>query len=79
MQIEVDKIRIAYRKLKQHVYYDKSDLRLRAKLAAFECGKDFDGRLETVQSVLSEDQPWRDPRFQAWVDNVHCRLVSVIT
>lgn len=65
----------AYRKLKSLVYYDKTDLRLRARLAAFECSEDFEARLEVVRNVLNCESPSQDRRFKGWLKDIGFRVV----
>lgn len=68
-------VETAYRKLKSYVYYDKTDLRLRTRLAAFECSKDFLDKLESVKEVLNSDEPTVEPGFQQWLSDVNFRIV----
>ncbi|MCF3651773.1 reverse transcriptase domain-containing protein [Synoicihabitans lomoniglobus] len=63
-------VRVAYKKLKQMVYYDKTFLFLRKRLAEFECGEDFLDRLEQVESVLKVDAPFSSELFRKWLDGV---------
>lgn len=75
MQVTESQVDLAYRKLKSLVYYDKTDLRLRARLAAFECAKDFDSKLAAVHDVVNSASPATDRRFRRWVKSVGFRLV----
>ena len=50
-------IKTAYRKLKSYVYYDKTDLRLRARLDKFECSDKFEASLQAVQQVADAVNP----------------------
>lgn len=68
-------IETAYRKLKSYVYYDKTDLRLRERLAKFECSKKFKARLEAVHEVANADAPAVDRRFNRWLNQIHYRVV----
>ena len=43
-------VETAYRKLKSYVYYDKTDLRLRERLAKFECSEKFQANLKAATS-----------------------------
>lgn len=65
----------AYRKLKQMVYYDKTDLNLRRRLAEFECSPEFNDRLNVVHSVVTAEKPATDPRFKGWLEKVSFRVV----
>ena len=75
MRVTEEQVQLAYRKLKSLVYFDKTDLRLRARLAAFECGKDFHKKLAAVHEVVSAAQPSSSPKFQRWLKDVGYRLV----
>jgi len=75
MLVDSEKITTAYRKLKHYVYYDKTDLRLRKRLAEFECAADFDDKLAAVQAVLNSDEPWRHRDFKRWLKKIDFRLV----
>lgn len=44
---------VAYRKLKQEVYYDQVDLYLRMRVAEFEASDDFEARLRSVAAWLT--------------------------
>lgn len=68
-------VETAYRKLKSYVYYDKTDLRLRERLAKFECSEKFSDKLKTVQEVADSDAPSRDKRFKQWLARVGFRVV----
>lgn len=75
MQISEAKVDLAYRKLKSLVYYDKTDLRLRARLAEFECDDDFDAKLATVLRVVNSAEPARQSAFRGWLKEIGYRLV----
>lgn len=75
MRVTKSQVDTAYRKLKSLVYYDKTDLRLRARLAEFECAKGFSPRLAAVHKVVNSEAPDRDKRFNRWVKNIGFRLV----
>lgn len=75
MPINREQIDTAYRKLKSYVYYDKTDLRLRKKLAEFECAADFEEKLATVQAVVNSVQPARHKDFDAWLLKIDFRVV----
>ncbi|WAG81359.1 RNA-directed DNA polymerase [Metapseudomonas furukawaii] len=70
-----EEVHLAYRKLKSLVYFDKTDLRLRSRLAAFECGKDFDKRLADVREIANADRPSSDLKFLSLLKDVGYRLV----
>lgn len=68
-------IETAYRKLKSYVYYDKTDLRLRERLAKFECSDEFEANLQAVQQVADAARPAADRRFKQWLRQIGCRVV----
>lgn len=68
-------VNLAYRKLKSLVYYDKTDLRLRARLAAFECDEEFDAKLAAVEAVVNAERPVAQRRFRGWLKGIRFRLV----
>ncbi len=71
-EVQVD---LAYRKLKSLVYYDKTDLQLRARLAAFECDGSFDAKLAAVHKVVNAERPFADRLFRGWLRDIGFRLV----
>lgn len=75
MRVSESQVDTAYRKLKSLVYYDKTDLRLRARLAEFECAKDFKARLERVHKVVNTKTPASAKSFKRWVKSIKFRLV----
>lgn len=68
-------VETAYRKLKSYVYYDKTDLKLRERLAKFECSDKFVEALRTVQEIVDSDSPSDDKRFARWLSNIDFRVV----
>jgi len=54
MKISEIDTKIAYRKLKAHVYYDNSDLLIRGKIAEFECSKDFDKNITKLTAEINK-------------------------
>ena len=75
MRVTQSQVDLAYRKLKSLVYYDKTDLRLRARLAAFECDETFAAKLAEVHRVANVDNPAGDRQFRRWLKGVGFRLV----
>lgn len=75
MRVTEAQVDLAYRKLKSLVYYDKTDLRLRARLAAFECANTFKAKLTAVHKVVNADRPSSDRRFRRWLREIKFRLV----
>lgn len=73
---EIDaEVETAYRKLKSYVYYDKTDLRLRERLAKFECSGKFKANLKSVQAVADAESPVLDKRFQERLSQITYRVV----
>lgn len=68
-------IETTYRKLKSYVYYDKTDLRLRERLAKFECSDKFQANLQAVLQVADAANPASDRRFKRWLRQIGCRVV----
>lgn len=68
-------IEVAYRKLKSYVYYDKTDLRLREKLAKFECSENFERNLQAVRDVVNSANPRAEKKFKRWLGQIGCRIV----
>lgn len=75
MTITHDQITTAYRKLKSYVYYDKTDLKLRQRLAAFECANDYDEKFDAVLFVINSESPSSHPKFQEWLQQINFRVV----
>lgn len=75
MAVTGTEIEAAYRKLKSYVYYDKTDLRLRERLAKFECSNKFEANLQAVQEVADAANPVSDRRFKRWLQEIGCRVV----
>lgn len=48
-------IRIAYKKLKSSVYYDKTSTPLREAIVLFETSSDYESKLSELQNILSAD------------------------
>lgn len=68
-------VETAYLKLKSYVYYDKTDLRLRERLAKFECSEQFQANLKLVQAVADAKSPVLDKRFKQWLSQIAYRVV----
>jgi len=75
MRVTSTQVHTAYRKLKSLVYYDKTDLHLRARLAEFECDKNFGKRLDEVRDVLNTESPASHRKFKRWLNAINYRLV----
>ena len=75
MVVTEAQVELSYRKLKSLVYYDKTDLRLRARLAAFECDESFDAKMAAVHKVVNAARPSVDRQFRSWLNDIGFRLV----
>lgn len=74
-QISFEQVSLAYRKLKQAVYYDKSDLCLRSRLAEFECSEKFEQSLTRIEKVVNQDTPRGSVHFKNWLRKIDYRVV----
>jgi hypothetical protein len=74
-QFTLEHVETAYRKLKRHVYYDKTDLHLRHRIAQFECSDDFSKRLSMVKEVVNSKHPTSNPNFSRWLEEIDFRIV----
>src|SRR5713101_5231271 len=68
-------VHLGYRKLKSFVYYDKTDLCLRRRLAEFECDPAFETRLHAVMDVVNSEEPINEPLFKRWLEQISFRAV----
>jgi len=60
-ELQIDLVEIAYRKLKQYVYYEQLDLALRNKLALFEEDDSFEDNLEKLKRLISKVEETKEP------------------
>jgi len=74
MRVTETQVDVAYRKLKSFVYYDKTDLRLRAKLAEFECSENFQFRLASILNVVNAEKPAAHKLFRRCINDIGFRL-----
>lgn len=68
--IQDNLIPTAYKKLKQMVYYEKTHLFLRKRLAEFECAVDFEERLRKVEKVVMTKSPTETAEFKGWLQEI---------
>jgi hypothetical protein len=73
--LSTEHVRLAYRKLKQLVYYDKTDLCLRLRLAEFECDPDFEKRLLVVQKLVNSENSISNTLFNKWLKEINFRII----
>lgn len=74
IHIPQDLVDVAYKKLKQMVYYDKTLLFLRKRLAEFECESNFAERLEIIRDFISDEHPLENAQLQEWLSEVDFTL-----
>ncbi|SNX58586.1 hypothetical protein SAMN06296273_0047 [Nitrosomonas ureae] len=74
-KIQDDIIKIAYKKLKQMIYYEKTHLFLRKRLAEFECTEDFEERLRIIDTVIKTKVPTKEKAFQDWLNEINFVLL----
>jgi hypothetical protein len=75
MMIKAEHIRTAYRKLKRLVYYDKTNLNLRQRLANFECDPNFNKKLLAVKKIVNSDDPLHEKSFKNHLNEISFRVV----
>lgn len=63
-------VKIAYKKLKQMVHFEKHPLTLRRRMAKFECDAAFEERLQAVSDVAGSNSPHDSPQFKEWIDDI---------
>ena len=68
--LQDDLIAVAYKKLKQMVYYEKTHLFVRQRLADFECDAEFENRLRLVERVVRTESPTQTEEFQKWLKQI---------
>ena len=50
----IERVKIAFRKLKAHVYFDKTALPLRDRVVRFEASSDFDKKLQDIADAFDQ-------------------------
>lgn len=70
-----ERVRIAYKKLKQMVHYEKHPLSLRRRLAEFECANGFDGKLDNLAKLLQQEDISNSEDFTSWILNLGYEVV----
>ena len=75
MMIDEEHLNTAYRKLKRLVYYDKTDLRLRQRLADFECDPNFNKNLLAIKNVVNSENPFHETALKKWLKEISFRVV----
>jgi hypothetical protein len=71
----LDLVVLAYNKLKQDVYNEKSLLFLRKRIAVFETASDFEARLSAVLKVINSTQGAKSPQFQEWLTSIAYKIL----
>jgi hypothetical protein len=70
-----DRVKVAYKKLKQMVYFEKHPLTLRRRLAEFECEDDFEERLQVVGKVAESKVPHETSQFKKWLEDIRFDVI----
>ncbi len=65
-----DRVKVAYKKLKQMVHFEKHPLTLRRRMAEFECEADFEERLQAVTKVAESKAPHETTQFEKWIEEI---------
>ena len=65
-----DRVKVAYKKLKQMVHFEKHPLTLRRRMAEFECDAAFEERLQVVAMVAESQSPHDTPQFKSWIEDI---------
>ena len=68
-------VEIAYKKLKQMVYFEKNHLALRQRLAEFEAAADFPQRLQVVAKAVDTENTANHPEVLTWLGEIKFDLV----
>ena len=70
-----DLVKVAYKKLKQMVHFEKHPLVLRQRLAEFECEGDFEERLQVVGKVAKSKTPHETAQFKKWLEDIRFDVI----
>lgn len=70
-----NRVRVAYKKLKQMVHFEKHPLTLRRRLAEFECEADFEERLQIVAKVAESKTPHETAEFKTWLGDIRFDVI----
>lgn len=70
-----NRVKVAYKKLKQMVHFEKHPLTLRRRLAEFECEDDFEERLQVVGKVAESKVPHETPQFKKWLKDIRFDVI----
>ena len=70
-----DRVKVAYKKLKQMVHFEKHPLTLRRRLAEFECEPDFEERLQVVAKVVGSEAPHETVQFNKWIEDIRFDVI----
>lgn len=76
LNFELSDVESAFRKLKRLVYYDKTNLVLRRRIAAFENSSHFSNALAQVLEVLNSKVPKNQDLFQEWLSEIEYFIVQ---
>lgn len=70
-----DLVKVAYKKLKQMVYFERHPLTLRRRLAEFECEENFEERLQFVGKVVKSKTPHETAQFKMWLEDIRFDVI----
>lgn len=70
-----DRVKVAYKKLKQMVHFEKQPLTLRRRLAEFECAADFEERLQIIVKVAKSKAPHETAEFKTWLVDIRFDVI----
>lgn len=70
-----DRVKVAYKKLKQMVHFEKHPLTLRRRMADFECKANFEERLQVVAKVAESKSPHDHPQFKKWIEKIRFDVI----
>lgn len=70
-----ERVKVAYKKLKQMVHFEKHPLTLRRRLAEFECNDDFEERLKIVVKVAESKAPHETLEFKTWLEEIRFDVI----
>ncbi len=75
MNLDINLIKNAYKKLKQQVYYDNSNLTLRLNVAKFEDSPYFEEKLKNINEVLNAENPLETANFKEWIEQIKFQII----
>lgn len=70
-----ERVRVAYKKLKQMVHYERHPLSLRRRLAEFECAENFHQLLDRTAKIIQSDDPHESEEFSSWISEIGFEVI----